>query len=108
MEVRTYTDEEIIKLLEAYTEKMCNKCVIKDLRRFCGSCFIDAIKNAPALIKHQKEVIRELLEKDRQEQSEMLTEFLQMVENICAYEYSLSYQKIEEGVKRQMAKKGGE
>lgn len=40
-------------------------------------------------------------------QSEMLAEFLQMVANICAYEGSLSYQTIEDGIKRQVAKKGG-
>lgn len=32
-----------------------------------------------------------------------LEAFLQMVENVCKYEDCLSYQVIEEGVKRQMA-----
>ena len=41
-------------------------------------------------------------------QSEMLAEFLQMVANICAYEERLSYQTIENGIKRQVAMKGGE
>ena len=36
-----------------------------------------------------------------------ISDFLQMVENICKYEYSLSYEKIEEGIKRQMHMKGG-
>lgn len=36
-----------------------------------------------------------------------VNEFLKMVENICAWEERLDYQKIEEGIKRQMAKKGG-
>ena len=41
-------------------------------------------------------------------QSEMLIEFLQMVENVCGYEERLSYEVIEKGIKRQMARKGGE
>ena len=39
--------------------------------------------------------------------SEMLVDFLKMVENICAMEERLCYQTIEEGIKRQMAMKGG-
>lgn len=32
-----------------------------------------------------------------------VTDFLQMVENLCKYEYSLSYEKIEESIMRQVA-----
>lgn len=39
--------------------------------------------------------------------SEMLSEFLQMVENVCKYEERLSYEKIKDGIKRQIAMKGG-
>lgn len=54
MDVREYTDEEVIKGLEVYAERQCNKCAIKDLRRFCGSCFINVIKQAPRVINRQK------------------------------------------------------
>lgn len=37
--------------------------------------------------------------------SEVVSEVLQMIKNICAYEERLSYQTIEEGIKRQMALK---
>ncbi len=60
MAERIYTEEEIITSLEAYAESMCNKCAIKDLRRFCDSCFINVIKQAPALIKRQKADIERL------------------------------------------------
>lgn len=60
MAERIYTEEEIITLLEAYAERMCNKCAIKDLRRFCDSCFINVIKQAPALFKRQKADIERL------------------------------------------------
>ena len=36
-----------------------------------------------------------------------LSDFLQMVKNICMYEERLSYQTIEEGIKRQIGMKGG-
>lgn len=39
--------------------------------------------------------------------SEMLSEFLRMVENVCKYEERLSYEKIKDGIKRQIAMKGG-
>ena len=40
-------------------------------------------------------------------QSEMLSEFLQMLENVCKYEERLSFQTIKDGIERQMALKGG-
>ncbi len=39
--------------------------------------------------------------------SEMLSEFLRMAENVCKYEERLSYEKIKDGIKRQIAMKGG-
>lgn len=50
---------------------------------------------------------KDLYWKGYRKQSEMLSEFLQMVENICNYEECLSYQTIEDGIKRQMEMKGG-
>jgi hypothetical protein len=55
-----YTDEEVIKRLEAYAETQCNKCAIRELRRFCGSCYINVIKQASALISRQKAEIERL------------------------------------------------
>lgn len=55
-----YTDEEVIKRLEAYAETQCNKCAVRDLRRCCGSCYINVIKQVPALISHQKAEIERL------------------------------------------------
>lgn len=60
MDLYIYTDEEIIELLKAYAETQCNKCAIRDLRRFCGSCYINAIKQAPDLISRQKAEIERL------------------------------------------------
>lgn len=60
MIVHEYTDEEVIKRLAVYAERQCNKCAIRDLRRFCGSCFINVIKQAPALINRQKAEIERL------------------------------------------------
>lgn len=61
MIVHEYTDEEVIKGLEVYAERQCNKCALRPLRRFCGSCFINVIKQAPALISRQKAEIDDFL-----------------------------------------------
>jgi hypothetical protein len=49
-----FTDDEIIKGMNAYTERMCNKCNVKDLGTCCGSCFITIISQGADLINRQK------------------------------------------------------
>lgn len=49
-----FTAEEIIKGIEVYAERQCNKCAVKDLQHCCSSCFINLIKQAPYLINRQK------------------------------------------------------
>jgi len=44
------TDNEIIKAIEAYSERQCSKCNVRDLGIYCNSCFINVVKQAPRII----------------------------------------------------------
>ena len=55
-----FTDDEIIELLNAYVERMCGKCNVKDLGACCGTCFITPISQATDLINRQKAQIESL------------------------------------------------
>lgn len=55
-----FADDEIIELLNAYVERMCGKCNVKDLGTCCGTCFITAISQAADLINRQKAEIERL------------------------------------------------
>lgn len=68
------------------------------------------INNLASFLFHEPEPYSTCWNEDCEELAEALyaadyrhiSDFLQMVENICKYEYSLSFDKIKEGVLRQM------
>ena len=67
-----FTDIEIIELLNAYVERMCGKCNVKDLGTCCGTCFITAISQAADLINRQKAEIERLKKIGDDKTSEIL------------------------------------
>ena len=55
-----FTDDEIVKGVNAYVTRMCNKCNVKDLGTCCDSCFITVISQSADLINRQKAEIEDL------------------------------------------------
>ena len=60
MSEHKFTDDEIVKGMNAYVTRMCNKCNVKDLGTCCGSCFITIISQGADLINRQKAEIEDL------------------------------------------------
>ena len=54
------TDEQVIELVGAYVDKMCNNCKVKLL--CCNSCFISVLPKAIEIINRQKAEIERLRE----------------------------------------------
>ncbi len=96
-----FTDDAIIELLNAYVERMCGKCNVKDLGICCGTCFITAISQAADIVKSRKaeiELSREIVFMDRSEaiknlKSEAIKEFAERLKKkyYGRYECSRNY-----------------